>query len=108
MTTNVLVVQSRPGLLEAETSAGSQRLTAQVQSLAVSGGDEIVLERAEDGEAWIINQGPRTIAFRYTIRDDAGRPGRRVVGPTRDYLPPGGAREVGLGRRVWWHLREAA
>lgn len=105
MTTNILVVQSRPGLLEAETSAGSQRLTAQVQSLAVSDGDEIVLERAEDGEAWIINQGPRTIAFRYTIRDDAGR---RSVGPTRDYLPPGGAREVGLGCRVWWHLREAA
>ena len=108
MTTNVLIVQSRPGLLAIANPVVSQRLTGQVQSLAITSGDDLPLAREAAGEAWIINQGPRTIRMEYTTPDAEAPAGRRTVGPTHDYILPGQAKEVGAGPSVWWHLREAA
>ncbi len=107
MTTNVLIAQARPHLLAIPGPVVGQSLVQQVQTIAVAAGAEIAIARREDGEAWLINQGPRVIRVTYTVPDPDRCSGRVGVGPTHDVVLPGMAREIGIGKGVWWHLAEA-
>lgn len=103
MTANVLVVQSRPGLLT-DFSTG-HTIGGQVTDHLATANTPLILGRVADGECWLVNRGPRILGVTYTIPGPDGT--RRRVGPSADYLLPGQARQAGIGQGVWWHVREA-
>ena len=104
MTTDVLVVQSRQGLLCKESARGSDHLPL-VSTATLAAGGELTLGRERDGECWLVNKGPGTLRLTYSV--PGGDEGRKRVGPRHDLVLPGQAKEIGIGRGVWWHVREA-
>lgn len=105
MTTNVLIVQRHTGLLADRRSIAHGLITDQVLDVVIATGDEVVLGRERDGECWLVNKGPGTLRLTYSV--PGGDEGRKRVGPRHDLVLPGQAKEIGIGRGVWWHVREA-
>lgn len=103
MTTTVVIAQSAPGLLLRHDHPHSREICADVQEIRIHPPDPLLLGRGRDGTAWLICAGPRPVHVSYTIPNEGGV-GRRIVGPRHDYVMPGAAKEIGIGRRVWWRV----
>lgn len=105
MTTNVLIVQTRPGLLRVEDPPIEVAISTQVLDVPITPTGGLILGRAHDGECWLVNKGPGTILLAYTVPDEDG--GRKQIGPAHDLVLAGQAKEIGIGKGVRWRIREA-
>ena len=84
--------------------------TESISHFFISAGRPVSIGRRKAGLGWLINLGQKTVQMEYYANvgpTDSPNGGWKLVGPLYDFVAPGECKELGIGPKVRWMVKEA-